>query len=141
MKKLITLTCFLLLIVSCNAKKETITNDPNAGFDVLKKEAQGGKDKPGHETIRSQEKLAALYKELNVEEVPQIDFASFNVVVLYMGQKNTGGYSIDVANVGISGDTAYIKKIEAAPEDMATMALTYPYVIVKIPKTDKVVVE
>ena len=141
MKKLITLTCFLVLMVSCNAKKEATTADPNAGFDVLKKEANGGKDNPGHETIKSQEKLAALYKELNVEEVPQIDFATFNVVVLYMGQKNTGGFSIDVANVGISDNTAYIKKIETSPEDMATMALTNPYVIVKIPKTDKVVIE
>jgi hypothetical protein len=38
----------------------------------------------------------------------------------------------------VNNGTAFVEIVETKPEDMATMALTQPYCIALIPKTDKV---
>jgi hypothetical protein len=52
-----------------------------------------------------------------------------------------GGYSIAIKSIIVEDDTTIIKVLETKPEGMATMALTAPYCIAIIPKTDKVIVE
>jgi hypothetical protein len=70
--------------------------------------------------------------------VPTIDFEASNVVALFMGQKNTGGYSISLSGVTLSEETAIVQIITTAPQDIATMALTEPYCIATISKSKKV---
>jgi hypothetical protein len=58
-----------------------------------------------------------------------------------MGEKRTGGYSITINSMTIKGDTAVLHVVETKPEGMATMAITSPYCIASITKTDKVALE
>ena len=53
-----------------------------------------------------------------------------------MGEKTSGGYSIEVKEVKIKGDSATIYVTEKSPgkEDIVTDALTYPIVQVKFNK-------
>ena len=54
-------------------------------------------------------------------------------VIIKMGEKNTGGYSIEVVNVEINDKNAniYIKENNPDPTSTVTQAFTYPYVAVK----------
>jgi hypothetical protein len=70
--------------------------------------------------------------------VPTVDFKNNNVVALFMGQQSTGGHSIAIDKLTIEGNTAFVTVLKKYPEGMATMALTQPFYIAAIAKTDKV---
>ncbi|MFD2603599.1 protease complex subunit PrcB family protein [Flavobacterium suzhouense] len=142
MKKVITFCLMLMLLSSCSFKiVNNIQVDAAVVFEILKQDAYGGRDAKSNVVIKSHDELLALYKELGWSNVPTVDFSQNNVVAIFMGQKNTGGYSVGVRKVTIEDNTAIINTTETKPEGMATMALTAPYCIVVVAKTDKVVVE
>lgn len=136
MKKIITLSLAIVLFAACKSAAPEIGGVGT--FDILSQETNGGRVKAGNEVIKSQDKLNALYAELNLTDVPTVDFETNNVVALFMGQQRTGGYSISLSGVTLSEDTARVQIIETAPQDMATQALTEPYCIAKISKSKKV---
>lgn len=139
MKKLVAFSLLLLMITSC--KINIITNiqtDLAISFEILKQEAYGGKENKTNVVIKSQQQLDTLYKELGLAAAPKVDFEKNNVVALFMGQKNTGGYSISIKGISIENDTTIVKIKETMPEGMAATVITAPYCIAIIPKTDKV---
>ena len=138
MKKIITLGLCMVFFAACKTAAPTIGGEGT--FDILKQETNGGREKAANVFVKSQEELNALYAELKISDVPAIDFTTNNVVALFMGQKNTGGYSISVGKVILEGETntATVQIVETTPQDMATMALTEPYCIAKISKSKKV---
>lgn len=132
----------LVVLTGCSIKVvNNIKVDAAVAFEILKQDSYGGRDEKSTVVIKSHDELVKLYKELGWTNVPTVDFSQNNVVALFMGEKTTGGYSIGVKKVTIEDDTAIINTIETKPEGMSTMALTAPYCIVVIAKTDKVVVE
>jgi len=135
MKKIIT---FSLLILFAACKTATPTIGGEATFDILKQETNGGRAKAGNVVITSQKELDALYSELNLTTAPVLDFTTNNVVAVFMGQKNTGGYSIRINKVVLNDNAAIVTIQQTRPEDMAAMMITEPYCIAKIPKTKKV---
>jgi len=141
MKKIITLSLLLVFFAACKTAAPTLGGD--GSFDILNKETNGGREKAANIVIRSQEELNALYTELNISDVPTIDFTTSNVVALFMGQKKTGGYSIGIGKIILDGEsnTATVQIIESEPEDMAMMMITTPYCIAKISKSKKVAFE
>lgn len=142
MKKVITFCLMLVIITSCSINVvNNVKVDAAVAFEILKQDSYGGRDQKSTVVIKSHDELVKLYKELGWTNIPTIDFSQNNVVALFMGQKNSGGYSIGVRKVTIEDNTAIINTVETKPEGMATMALTAPYCIVVIAKTDKVVVE
>lgn len=116
---------------------KSVAMDKN-GFTILKKDSYGGWENRGNIVIKSQSGLTALYKELNSTDVPEVDFTKSNVVGLFMGQKSSGGYAIEIVSVIVNGDTAEVAVKETHPEGIASMAMTQPYCIAAIPKTEKV---
>jgi len=138
MKKIITLSLLLAFFVACKTTAPTIGGVGT--FEILKQETNGGREKAANVLVKSQEELNTLYTELNISDVPTIDFTAHNVVALFMGQKNTGGFSISVGKVILEGETntATVQIVETAPQDMATMAITQPYCIATISKSKKV---
>lgn len=73
-----------------------------------------------------------------VPEAPKVDFARHQVVAAFMGQRNTGGYSIKITRVE-AGEriVVHVKESSPPPDAMVTMALTAPYHTVVIPRSDK----
>lgn len=138
MKKLTVIILIAIMAVGCSAKKGA---DGTTGFTVLRQETYNGRENSGFEKVSSPDALKALYSELGIEELPVTDTLKYDIVAVFMGQKNSGGYSITIEGMRVEGNTTYLKKKETKPDGMATMAITAPYVIVEIPKTEKVVIE
>lgn len=139
--KQLTLICLLAItLLSCNTKR-TATNGEE--FTILAQNGYGGRDTESHELVKNEQQFLALCKELNIETIPQVDFTKNNVVAVFMGQKRSGGYSITVEKVVVDGNTAQVLVKNTLPEQgaMVTMALTAPYCVAAIPKTDKVTVK
>ncbi|KAF2519250.1 protease complex subunit PrcB family protein [Flavobacterium salilacus subsp. salilacus] len=140
MKKIIALSLLIVLTVGCKCKKSAAEN---GDFTILKENGYGGKDTESHQLVNNQSEFEALCNELTIEEVPEVDFSKNSVVAVFMGQKRSGGYSITIKKVEIDGNTANILVKNTVPEPgaMVTMALTAPYCMAVIPKTEKVTVK
>ena len=134
----------LVLIMSCSAPKEVTDNS----FSVIYKSEMGGAEKPGHLLIQDNETYIQFIESLKLDESEYakflaVDFKKKNVLVLYQGQKNSGGFGIDIESVLNENNSIIVKKIEIGPKkgELATTVITSPYCIALIPKGDKIVIE
>ena len=66
-----------------------------------------------------------------------IDFDSNDLVVLALGERNTGGYAIRINSILLEGTTLVVNGVATAPpaDAATTQALTYPYAAALIAKT------
>lgn len=133
MKKLLALFSVLVLF-SCGSSKTS----KEVTYQALIDSSHNGKQKESYEVIDNHIELSKTYKLIKDELVPNIDFAKARVVVLYMGQKNTGGYSIGIEEVREESNKVIVKIKKTYPEGMASMVITEPFFIAKINTTKKI---
>lgn len=145
LKMIKALSLLFLFFTSCIAPKVNLLPPT---FSTIYKNSNGGNDKPGYLHIRSNEDYIKLIESLKIDEsefntLVTINFKENDIIILYQGQKNTGGYSIDVASIHWEKDILFIKKNESFPEagKPVTMALTNPYCITIIPKAKNIIIE
>jgi hypothetical protein len=71
-------------------------------------------------------------------QIPKIDFDRRMVIAVFMGSRNTGGYSVKITSVELNGKlTVKVKESGPPPGGMVTEALTAPYHVIVVPKSDK----
>ena len=144
MKKLL-IVPFIVMIVSCNCKKETVAKESSSSkqplFEVLSESQYQGKEQESFEVIRDVASFKSLYQSINNEDLPKIDFTKQSVVALFLGQRNSGGYAIKIKNVTEKDGKIYVEveKLSPQPGEGVTMAITNPYSIVKINSTKEIV--
>ncbi len=163
MKTIIAL--FLLTLISCGGtKKNTSTQTTTSKQQVAKKqvivaakskkttkmfetliEAQvNGFTNPQIWVIKEPKALQKIYKKINTSKkpkyaLPKVDFNTATIVAIFMGEKNTGGYSVKVTSVVENENeiTVKIKETHPKPNEIVTMIITQPFTIVKINNTNK----
>lgn len=142
MNKIILSVVFFTLSCASNTKIN------NANFEVIYKSSYLGKSEKGFELIQTYKSYCELIKRLELEEVEDedffdIDFSNQSILVVYLGERNTGGYSIDISNIYWNKNNLIVQTSETKPQkgEMVTMAITNPYCIVKIPKTSTVILK
>ena len=97
--------------------------------------------------IDSPEAYQTLFTELRKsyvggqsQQLPRVDLSTYGVLLVAMGQKNTGGYSVDLANqeAVIDAGTLRVNVQWREPQKgmMLTQALTSPCVLLKIPNAE-----
>jgi hypothetical protein len=80
-----------------------------------------------------------VYANLDqMPRIPEVDLKKFTVIAVFMGAQKSGGFDIKVSKVTNLNDKLVIDVNTTAPgvNCMVTDAITKPYEIVKIPKTD-----
>ena len=88
--------------------------------------------------IQSQEQLAELWTMIygeNAPPLPTVDFTHEEILAVFSGQKNTGGYDISVKEVVNKNGVRVVTIVHEVPgSDCATTgALTSPFVLVTVP--------
>lgn len=68
--------------------------------------------------------------------LPDVNFSSRACVVVYQGQKPSGGYSVELTEIRRDGTVLAIKVRERRPAfgDVTTQVITSPFVVVSIPR-------
>lgn len=134
----------LLLMMSCNSTKVISDNS----FTIIHKSNIGGSEKPGYLLIQDNETYIKFIESLKLDESEyanflEVDFKTKNILVLFQGQKNSGGYAINVESVRNEDKTIFIKKNEIVPKkgEIVTTVITSPFCIVLIPKGNKLIIE
>ena len=133
MKKLVVLFSVVMLF-SCSSTKST----KDVSFQVLTDSGYRGKQTESYEVIDNHQDLKKLYDTVKDDLIPNVDFAKSRVVALFLGEKNTGGYTIGIESVRQEKGKVIVKVKKTYPEGMVTMALTQPYVIAKIDTVRKI---
>jgi hypothetical protein len=136
---------FLLIFsfVSCSTAKIASSN-----YKILFSGQNAPLEKKNHSWIKNNEEYISAIEMLNIdvsnyESLLDINFEINNICILYLGQRNTGGYSIEVEAIKMKNKILYIKQKETSPSknENVTMAVTNPFCIVVIPKSNSLVVK
>jgi len=87
-----------------------------------------------------QKLMIEVYKNLDqMPRIPVVDFKKNSLVAVFMAQKTSGGYMINIDSITESSVGLTVNVTESSPGKGCTVtdALTQPYEIVKIPKTEE----
>lgn len=133
MKK-IALLLPVLFLFSCVSKKNASASSGEL-FEILYQDANSGAEFKFFEIVSTSQEFKMLLKfDALKGKIQASDIEENNFLILNMGEKNTGGYSITVSEVVDKGDSILVTVQENAPKDgdFVTMAFTNPVCIVKI---------
>ena len=140
MKKVISILAVFVLI-SCGAKK---TSDSKALYEVLTTQSDGGGNIKFYEILTEPNEIKMLENDpLLADKMKQADINTSNYVILNMGEKNTGGYSIGVEKVEETDKNIIItvKENNPAPDAMTMQVITYPYTVVKVHSKKEIIIK
>jgi hypothetical protein len=124
----------IFLLVSCGA---TATKVPvkKPLFEVLTQQSDGGGNINFYEILTESNEIKMLQNDKKLRnKISALDVQKSNFVILNMGEKNTGGYSIGIESVVETKENIIINVKESSPEpgSMVTQVITYPFCVVKI---------
>ena len=133
MKKIV-VSFLALAVVSCGATA-TKSSDKNSLYEVLTQQSNGGASIRFFEILSEPDQIAMLQNDENLKnKISPNDIQTSNFLVLNMGEKTSGGYSIGIDTVVETDKNIVITIKETSPEPgtMVTQAFTNPFCVVKI---------
>ena len=136
----------LLFVLNC---KTTNVNQEKMANEDLSLIAKGNLYGSGEEDINKQNlvitnqsnwegmigKMDSVNKVSDSFSETDIDFSKHTIIAVFDEVKTTGGHSLELDIISNSENTI-VNIIHKSPKGMATMAMTQPYYIVKISKSD-----
>jgi len=113
-----------------------------AQVQILSRASQGGLAQPQTMIIQDRAQMDQVLMRLRLghrDPAAKLDFSRQQVVAVFMGQKPSAGYKVEVARVEDRGDklVVVVNRYRPGPDCMTLSVLTYPYVLAAIPRTDK----
>ncbi len=148
MIRLVAVCIFLFSSCGSGINKNTKSLGQNIiAFEKLAQDFYGGMTDSKFIVIKDVKSLHMVYNVINEGKTPElktpiINFEQETVIALFLGEKNSGGYSIDVEQIKTIHDKVNVVYKITSPKagEMVTSVMTQPYCIVKIPKTLKEIV-
>jgi hypothetical protein len=117
-------------------KEEVIVN-----YEVIQQGTYSGKKDTVAQVIATQKDWEQLWKQhvsvlVPQPPVPEIDFDTDVIVVIFAGEKKSGGYAAVIKDVSAELDDIVInyKLTEPQPGSFTIQAITQPYVMLKMAK-------
>jgi|SRR6478672_9495341 len=131
MRKIV-LIIAVLIMASCSSTK---TKETAGLYKILVSSPYGGGNFQFYEIFTEEKEFKMLLADEELKKmVTPADINTANFVVLNMGEKPTGGYSIEVVKVEELSDKIVVTVRENKPAsgENVTDAITNPYTVVKI---------
>ncbi len=139
MKKYISFIIFLTLC-SCGGKK--ILNEKKPLFEQLVSKTDGGAKIKFFEIISEPQEFMMIKNDPELKKkITANDILTSNFIILNLGEKPTGGYSITIESAVETDKNIVITVKEVNPEAgaMVTQAFSTPYSLVKINSKKEIV--
>ncbi|WP_264524590.1 protease complex subunit PrcB family protein [Flavobacterium sp. N502536] len=142
MKKVISVLVILVL-VSCGVQK-TSDGTSKVLYEVLTEQSDGGGNIKFFEILTEPNEIKMLESDPHLKaKMKQDDINNSNYVILNMGEKNTGGYSIGIEKVEETDKNIIItvKENNPAADAMVIQVITYPYTVIKVHSKKEIIVK
>ena len=133
MKKIL-ISLFAVVLASCSSASIK-TTDANKLYEVVTQQSNGGASIRFFEILSEPSEIKMLQNDDTLKhKVSALDVQNANFVILNMGEKTTGGYTIGIENVVETDSNIIITVKESNPDpgSMVTQAFTMPFCVVKI---------
>lgn len=124
---------------------ENFTQTPMSSpisFETLDRGNYAGISQPFARTIEDEESWEVFWNELYGHQIPippvrEIDFSQKAIVAVGLGERNSGGYGIEIESVAIEEGTLAIHYRETTNTcGVVTMAFTQPYHLAIVDRVD-----
>jgi len=91
---------------------------------------------PREVVVRSVEDWRALWKQHSTQPPPPVDFSRVIVVAVFLGQRPTAGFEVEITAVKAQGGRATVEYVERRParDALTAQVLTFPFHIVAVPR-------
>jgi hypothetical protein len=140
MKKIIFVITIGLVLLACAPK--AVVSEKVEMYEILKQSEQGGADFKFFEIITEAKEFKMLLNDPDLrKKVKLSDIYTSNFLLLNMGTKSSGGYSISIESIEELGDDIIITVKETVPEGMATTVMTNPMTIIKINSKKNIIIK
>jgi hypothetical protein len=142
MKKL-SLSLVALLLASCGASAP-VNSERKALYEVLTQQTDGGANIHFFEILTEPNEIRMLQNDKKLKnKVSPTDLQKSNFVILNMGEKNTGGFTISIESVVETEKNIIISVKETGPEpdSMVIQDFTYPFSVVKINSKKEIIIK
>lgn len=131
------------LLISCGASTIKST-DKRPLFEVLTQQADGGASIRFFEILSEPNEIKMLQNDENLKDkISPNDIQTSNFIVLNMGEKTSGGYSIGIDNAVETDKNIIVTVKETNPEpgSMVTQAFTNPFCVVRINSKKEIIIK
>jgi len=129
----------VFIITSCTTKKQMIS------FTEVVKGGHSNVETAKSIVIKDIASYNEVFTTINQTKepnltIPTIDFENEMIIGLFMGMKNSGGYSIKIDSIISNSEKLLVYVKKSKPKGMATSVMTQPFYLAKIKKTNKLIV-
>jgi hypothetical protein len=122
---------FAIILTSCSSVKKPMESKPL--YEVLFGSDYGGGSFQFYEIISEENEFKMLLNDEMIKPyLKKDDIKTSNFILVNMGEKNSGGYTLDVEKIEELSDKIIVTLKEIPPSGMAIMAITKPCYVVKI---------
>ncbi|GEM_PF-5684373 len=146
-----------LVVLKSNSINKSISQEPNnivvnnttseikePLFQVIVNGVNGGDSERGNYILTKSTEWKDLWTKMNYDKspipaLPDVDFSKEIIIAVFQGRRYTSGYSIQISNIDekANGITIFVKEYSPGANCITSQVLTYPFYIVKIPRTTK----
>lgn len=133
-----------ITLLSCSSGKDK----SNVKYKVLHSGQNSSIESKEYILIENNDDYISAIEKLNIDEsdfesLLNVDFKSSNVCVLFLGQRSSGGYSIEIDYIKKKEKYLYIKTKEITPDKHSNVitVITHPYCIISLPKNKNIVIK
>jgi protease stability complex PrcB-like protein len=137
----IIITAILLNFIACNGSKQSLVSKIQS--DSIGHGYYVSFDEKRMVVINSEKDYKQLWDDVyanldQLPKIPEVDLKKYTVVAVFMGAQKSGGFDIKIDKVTSMNDKLFIDVTDITPgvNCMVTDAITKPYDVVKIAKTD-----
>ncbi len=141
MKKL-ALSLMTLFLFSCSSTKTDTSSKPL--YEVLTEQNNGGADIRFFEILTEEKEIKMLQGDENLKnKIKPDDINKANFVILNLGEKSSGGHSIEVVKAEETATQIILTIKENAPKpgEMTMTVMSNPYTIVKVNSKKEIVIK
>jgi len=138
---------FLLLAnLGCQKNADNSINAPTKlNYDIVTAGQNSGLTIKEDYIIKNNQEWEAVWQKIVANQLepsaaPAVDFNQETVIVIALGEKKTGGYSVKINNITETENQINIAYSINAPGSNPTLqAFTQPYIAIKITASDKTI--
>lgn len=136
-------TLISLTALSCGVSAPKLTNNKPL-YEVLTQQSNGGANIRFFEILSEPNEIKMLQNDENLKnKISPTDIQNSNFVILNMGEKATGGYSISVDSVVETDNNIIITVKDTNPKSgaMVSQVITYPFCVVKVNSKKEIIIK
>ncbi len=140
MKKIIIL--FLIIILYSCASNSSQKTKPL--FEILTEQNNGGASIQFYEILTEEKEITMLLSDENLKKkIKPQDIKTANFIILNLGEKTTGGYSVTIESVEETASQIIVTVKENKPnvDGYVTDVISNPYTIVKINSKKEIIIK